>query len=80
MSKRNIKRPTTTQERERETAEARAEVERLAAEQGIKPFNFDDALGEGSEGQTREEIQREVDDFLNLLRETRKMPSRRSLE
>ena len=80
MSKRNIKQPSVTPEREREIAEARAELERLAKEQGVKPLNFDEALGEGSDGQTQEEIQREVDEFLKLVRKTRDMPSRRFIE
>jgi hypothetical protein len=77
MSKRKI--TQATRERERDIAAARAELMRLAEEQGVKPFNFDEALGEGSGGQTQEEIQREVDEFLKLLRETRDLPSTRSI-
>jgi hypothetical protein len=79
MAQKNVKQPHRTPEREREAAAARAELMRLAEEQGVKPFNFDEALGEGSDGQTQEEIQREVDEFLKWLRETRDLPSTRSI-
>lgn len=46
MAQKHVKQSHPTPEREREAAEARAELERLAQEQGIKPFNFDEALGE----------------------------------
>jgi hypothetical protein len=76
MSKRNIKQSATAQEREQEAAEARAELERQAAEQGIKPATcFEDLLGPET-GQTQEEIQAEVDDFLRMLREWRSEPVR----
>ena len=80
MAHQNIQQPPLTPEREREIAEARAELERLAEEQGVKPFDFDAAFGEASEGQSQEEIQQEVDEFLRVVRETRDMPSTRSIE
>lgn len=63
--------PPPTPEREREIAEAHAELSRRAEEQGVEPFNFNAAFGEGAEGQSQEEIQREVDDFLRMRREWR---------
>lgn len=80
MSQRNIKQPPPTPERERETAKARADLMRRAEEQGIKPAtNFDDLLGPET-GQTQEEIQAEVDDFLRMWREWRAVPSSREVE
>ncbi len=80
MSQQNIKQPPTTPEREREIAKARADLMRHAEEQGVKPFDFDAAFGEGWEGESQEEIQREVDEFLRQVRETRDTPSNRSVE
>lgn len=80
MSQQNIKQPPLTPEREREAAEARAELLRRAEEQGVEPFDFNAAFGEGAEGQSQEEIQQEVDEFLRMMRETRDMPSARSFE
>lgn len=57
--------------REREIAEVRAELLRRAEEQGVEPFDFDAALGEGAEGHSQEEIQREVDEFLRRVHEDR---------
>ena len=79
MSQQNIKEPLTP-EREREAAEALADLMRRAEEQGVEPFDFDAAFGEGAEGQSQEEIQQEVDEFLQMVRETRDMPSSRSIE
>jgi len=69
MSQQNIKQLPRTPEREREIAMARTELLRRAEEQGVEPFDFDAALGEGAEGQSQEEIQQEVDEFLRQVRE-----------
>ena len=79
MTQSNSKLPIDI-EQERETAEAHAELQQLVEAQGVKPFNFDQAFGEGAEGQSQEEIQQEVDEFLRMVRETRDMPSARSIE
>lgn len=50
---------------EREAAEARAELLRIAEEQGVKPFNFDDI---GGDFWPEEES---TDDFLAWLRSVR---------
>lgn len=71
--------PTNDLERAHESAEALAALERRAAEQGIRPFSADDWLSSGEEGSDPEEIKREVDDFLGMLREWRDTPSSRSL-
>ena len=76
MSQTNMT-PPDEAERERETAEARAELLRIAEAQGIKPFNFDEMLGDPSEGDPEKE---NVDDFLRLLREWRDTPSSRRIE
>ncbi len=52
MSQHNIKQ---TPEREREIAEARADLMRRAKEQGVEPFDFDAAFGEGWEGESQED-------------------------
>jgi len=44
-----------------------AELEKLANAQGVKPFDFDEAVGEGAELWTKEEFS----EFENWLRETR---------
>lgn len=80
MSQQNIKQPPLTPERESEATEARAELLRRAEEQGVKPFDFDAAFGEGSEGEPQEEIQQQVDEFLQMIRETRDIPAVRSFE
>ncbi len=54
MSQQNI-----NADRERETAEARAEMLRLAEAQGVRPLIFDELLGEPELRQTQEEIRRE---------------------
>ncbi len=80
MSQRNLNQPPLAPEREREIVEARAELMRRAKEQGVEPFDFDAAFGEGAEGQSQDEIQREVDEFLRMVRETRDLPSTRGIE
>jgi hypothetical protein len=57
--------PNINIEREREAAEARAELLRLAVEQGVKPFDFDAA---GGDFWPEEEC---TDDFLAWLRSVR---------
>jgi len=48
MSQRKLNQPPLTPEREREIAEARAELLRLAKEQGAKPAEtFEELLGDG---------------------------------
>ncbi len=44
-----------------------AELEKLAKAQGVKPFNFDESVGEGAELWTTEEFS----EFENWLKETR---------
>ncbi len=44
-----------------------AELEKLAKAQGVKPFDFDEAVGEGAELWTKEEFS----EFENWLKETR---------
>lgn len=70
--------PNFNDDRAREAATARADLERRAAEQGIRPFDAADWLAEPQTEQQREEVTREVDDFLGLLREWRDTPSHRS--
>lgn len=78
MTKINAKR-TADIARERETAEARARLERRAAEQGVTPFDADEWRAELEVDQSPEDIRREVDDFLTMLREWRDTPSLRSI-
>lgn len=78
MTKINAKRPADVA-RERETAEARARLERRAAEQGVTPFDADEWRAELEVDQSPEDIRREVDDFLTMLREWRDTPSLRSI-
>jgi hypothetical protein len=66
--------PNVNTDREREAAEARAKLLSLAEAQGVRPLSFDDLLGEPEPRQAQEEIRREVDDFLALLREIRGGP------
>lgn len=80
MSHQNIQQPPLTPEGTREIAEGQAELLRRAEEQGVEPFDFDAAFGEGAEGESQHEIQQEVDEFLQTVRETRDMPSARSTE
>ena len=63
MSRQNI-----NTDREREPAEARAELLRLAAAQGVRPLSFDELLGDPEAGDPEKE---DVDDFLALRREWR---------
>lgn len=79
MSKANITERIDA-EHERETAEARAELQRRADAQGIKPFDAGEWLADIETDQTPEEIRREVDDFLIMLREWRDTPSTRSID
>ncbi len=69
--------PQSDQDRAREAAEARAELLRLAEEQGVSPVtSFEDLLGEpgpDDDGDT------DVDHFLSSLREWRDTPSQRSI-
>jgi hypothetical protein len=57
--------PNIKSDREREAAEARAELLRLAEEQGVKPFDFDEA---GGDFWPEEES---TDEFLTWLRTVR---------
>jgi hypothetical protein len=75
--------PNTTHdidaERALEVAAARADLQRRAEAQGIKPFDADEwSVGLDAE-QTPEEIRREVDDFLVLLRAARDTTTTRSI-
>ena len=67
--------PRRDQERAREAAEARAALERRAAELGVTPFDSDEWLADSETEQPAEEVTREVDEFLNMLREWRHTPS-----
>jgi hypothetical protein len=60
MSRQNI-----NLDREREAAEARAELLRRAEREGLRPLSFDELLGDPSEGDPEKE---DVDDFLALRR------------
>ncbi len=71
MSQQNTIYPQLTPEREREAAEARVELLRRADEQGVELLHFNASFNEGAEGQSQEEVQREVDDFLQMQREWR---------
>lgn len=53
----------------------RKKLERIIREQGIKPAQTNEDLYRHSEdlGQTQEEIQSEVDEFLQMLEEDRKL-------
>jgi hypothetical protein len=53
-----ISRQNINADRESETAEARAELLRIAEEQGVRPLSFDELLGDPEE--------EDVDDFLAL--------------
>ena len=63
MSQQNI-----NVDRERETAEARAELLRRAEREGVRPLSFDELLGDTDPGDPEKE---DVDDFLALRREWR---------
>lgn len=70
--------PRNDRERERESAEARAALERRAAELGITPFDEDEWLAGIEDDQAPEDAAREVDEFLSIVREMRDTPSSRS--
>ena len=61
-------------ERAREAAEARAALERRAAELGVGPFDVDAWRSEFEPEPDPEEARREVDDFLKVVRELRDTP------
>lgn len=71
--------PRGDEERARAAAEARAALERRAAELGVHPFDADEWLSEPEPDQTPEEVRREVDDFLGIVRELRDTTSKRGL-
>ncbi len=74
MSKSNVT-PQDTTERNRETSEARAELLRRAEAQGVKPFtSLEDFAGD-----PELTADFDVDEFLQMVRETRHTPSSRSL-
>jgi hypothetical protein len=64
MSRQNI-----NADRESETAETRAELLRIAEEQGVRPLSFDELLGDPDEGDPEKE---DVNDFPALRREWRR--------
>jgi hypothetical protein len=68
--------PRNDRSREREAAEARAALDRRAAELGVTPFDADEWLA--GDDQEPEEAAREVDEFLTIVRELRDTPSTRS--
>jgi hypothetical protein len=70
--------PRNDRDREREAAEARAALERRAAETGVTPFDADEWLAAAEGDQEPEEAAREVDEFLAIVRELRDTPSGRS--
>ncbi|HEV2762011.1 MAG TPA: hypothetical protein VGV38_03370 [Pyrinomonadaceae bacterium] len=70
--------PNINSDHAREAAEARAALERRAAELGVKPFDADEWLGGTGDDQTPDEVTREVDEFLSLVRELRDTPPTRS--
>lgn len=75
MSQQNLKQPQTP-EREREAAEARAELMRRAEAQGITPFtSLEDFAGD-----PELTADFDVDEFLHQVREDRNRPSNRRIE
>lgn len=60
--------PNVNTDREREAAEARAELLRLAQAQGVRPLGFEELLGDPETGDPEKE---DVDEFLALRREWR---------
>lgn len=64
--------------RERTREEIDAEIERMAREQGVEPFNPDEGIGEGAELWTDEEFE----EFQIWLREFRResTPKRSKIE
>jgi predicted nucleic acid-binding protein len=70
--------PNVNTDREREAAEARAALERRAAEMGVTPFDAEEWLSGDEDDQAPEEAAREVNEFLSIVRELRDTPSTRS--
>jgi predicted nucleic acid-binding protein len=70
--------PNVNTDREREAAEARAALERRAAELGVTPFDTGEWLAGAEDDQAPEDAAREVDEFLTLVRELRDTPTTRS--
>ena len=70
--------PNANTDREREAAEARAALERRAAELGVTPFDAGEWLAGAEDDQAPEDAAREVDEFLTLVRGLRDTPSTRS--
>jgi hypothetical protein len=70
--------PNPNNDRARESAEARAALERRAAELGVTPFDADEWLAATEDDQSPEEAAREVDEFLGIVRQLRDTPSTRS--
>jgi hypothetical protein len=71
--------PRGEEERARAAAEALARLERRAAETGVTPFDSAEWGAESDHGETPEEVRREVDEFLSLVRECRDTRSSRGL-
>ena len=53
--------------KKRSRAELDAEIERMALEQGVKPFDFDESFGMGKDFVTDEDLE----DFLEYRRQVR---------
>ncbi len=76
MSLQNIEPPPLTPERERETAQARADLLRRAQEQGVKPFtSLEDFAGD-----PELVADFDVDEFLRQVREDRDRSPSRSVD
>lgn len=56
------------QSRKRSRAELDAEIRRMADEQGVKPFDFDEVFGMGRDAISDEELE----DFLEYRRQVRR--------
>lgn len=80
MTRSNVTPHPADDERADETERARAEIERLAQEQSVRPFDPDEWLAEPGPDQPPDEVRREVDEFLLMLREARRTPSRRGVD
>lgn len=74
-----MSRPNVNDERAREAAQARADLERRAEESCVVPFDAEEWLAESESVQTPEEAEREVEEFLSVVRRLRDAPSDRSL-
>ena len=74
--------PNTTEKSlsEIETKEALAEMQRLAANQGVRPFEADKWLSDNTIDVNPDATRIEVDAFLEMLREWRDAPSQRSMD